>query len=57
MEHRRFGNTDLMVSRIGLGAVTAMSGAYGPVDDDQIRRCYSRQTRPLPRIICLDSLH
>ncbi|MBV8507250.1 MAG: aldo/keto reductase [Alphaproteobacteria bacterium] len=32
MERRRFGNTDLMVSTIGLGCY-GMSGAYGPADD------------------------
>ncbi|MGH6991557.1 MAG: aldo/keto reductase, partial [Stellaceae bacterium] len=32
MEHRRFGNTDLVVSTIGLGCY-GMSGAYGPADD------------------------
>ena len=32
MERRRFGNTDLTVSIIGLGCY-GMSGAYGPVDD------------------------
>ena len=32
MEHRRFGNTDLTVSTIGLGCY-GMSGAYGPADD------------------------
>jgi aryl-alcohol dehydrogenase-like predicted oxidoreductase len=32
MEHRIFGNTDLMVSIIGLGCY-GMSGAYGPADD------------------------
>ena len=32
MERRRFGNTDLMVSIIGLGCY-GMSGAYGPADD------------------------
>jgi aryl-alcohol dehydrogenase-like predicted oxidoreductase len=32
MEHRRFGNTDLTVSIIGLGCY-GMSGAYGPADD------------------------
>src|SRR6202007_54313 len=32
MERRRFGNTDLMVSVIGLGCY-GMSGAYGPADD------------------------
>jgi aryl-alcohol dehydrogenase-like predicted oxidoreductase len=32
MERRRFGNTDLTVSTIGLGCY-GMSGAYGPADD------------------------
>jgi aryl-alcohol dehydrogenase-like predicted oxidoreductase len=32
MEHRRFGNTDLIVSTIGLGCY-GMSGVYGPADD------------------------
>src|SRR6516165_6822871 len=32
MERRKFGNTDLMVSTIGLGCY-GMSGAYGPGDD------------------------
>jgi len=32
MEHSRFGNSDLMVSIIGLGCY-GMSGAYGPADD------------------------
>ncbi len=32
MEHRRFGNTDLKVSIIGLGCY-GMSGAYGAADD------------------------
>jgi len=32
MEHRRFGNTDLTVSNIGLGCY-GMSGVYGPADD------------------------
>jgi aryl-alcohol dehydrogenase-like predicted oxidoreductase len=32
MERRRFGNTDLWVSTIGLGCY-GMSGAYGPADD------------------------
>src|SRR5262244_4172689 len=32
MESRRFGNTDLTVSIIGLGCY-GMSGAYGPADD------------------------
>jgi aryl-alcohol dehydrogenase-like predicted oxidoreductase len=32
MEHRKFGNTDLMVSPIGLGCY-GMSGVYGPADD------------------------
>ena len=32
MERRRFGNTDLTVSTIGLGCY-GMSGVYGPADD------------------------
>jgi aryl-alcohol dehydrogenase-like predicted oxidoreductase len=32
MERRKFGNTDLVVSTIGLGCY-GMSGAYGPADD------------------------
>jgi len=32
MERRKFGNTDLFVSTIGLGCY-GMSGAYGPTDD------------------------
>jgi aryl-alcohol dehydrogenase-like predicted oxidoreductase len=32
MERHRFGNSDLMVSAIGLGCY-GMSGAYGPADD------------------------
>ena len=32
MERRKFGNTDLTVSTIGLGCY-GMSGAYGPGDD------------------------
>ena len=32
MERRRFANTELMVSIIGLGCY-GMSGAYGPPDD------------------------
>jgi aryl-alcohol dehydrogenase-like predicted oxidoreductase len=32
MERRRFGNSDLMVSTIGLGCY-GMSGVYGPADD------------------------
>jgi aryl-alcohol dehydrogenase-like predicted oxidoreductase len=32
MERRRFGNSDLVVSAVGLGCY-GMSGAYGPADD------------------------
>ena len=32
MERHRFGNSDLMVSAIGLGCY-GMSGVYGPADD------------------------
>ncbi len=32
MQQRKFGNTDLMVSVIGLGCY-GMSGVYGPADD------------------------
>jgi aryl-alcohol dehydrogenase-like predicted oxidoreductase len=43
MERRRFGNTDLTVSIIGLGCY-GMSGAYGPADDAEsiatIRRAF-----------------
>jgi aryl-alcohol dehydrogenase-like predicted oxidoreductase len=34
MEHRKFGNTDLMVSPVGLGCY-GMSGVYGPADDTE----------------------
>jgi aryl-alcohol dehydrogenase-like predicted oxidoreductase len=34
MEHRRLGNTHLIVSIIGLGCY-GMSGAYGPADDSE----------------------
>ena len=34
MERRKFGNTDLMVSAIGLGCY-GMSGVYGPADDSE----------------------
>jgi aryl-alcohol dehydrogenase-like predicted oxidoreductase len=34
MERRKFGNTDLMVSAIGLGCY-GMSGVYGPADDTE----------------------
>ena len=34
MERHRFGNSDLMVSAIGLGCY-GMSGAYGPADDGE----------------------
>ncbi len=34
MEYLKFGNSDLQVSRIGLGCF-GMSGAYGPADDDE----------------------
>jgi aryl-alcohol dehydrogenase-like predicted oxidoreductase len=34
MERRKFGNTDLLVSIIGLGCY-GMSGAYGPADDTE----------------------
>src|SRR5215470_4038385 len=34
MQHRKFGNTDLTVSIVGLGCY-GMSGAYGPADDTE----------------------
>src|SRR5579862_6914176 len=34
MERRKFGNTDLVVSAIGLGCY-GMSGVYGPADDTE----------------------
>src|SRR6185437_3982677 len=34
MEQQRFGNSDLMVSAIGLGCY-GMSGVYGPADDTE----------------------
>jgi aryl-alcohol dehydrogenase-like predicted oxidoreductase len=34
MQRRKFGNTDLMVSAIGLGCY-GMSGVYGPADDTE----------------------
>lgn len=34
MQRRKFGNTDLMVSVIGLGCY-GMSGAYGPAEDPE----------------------
>src|SRR5215469_7974850 len=34
MQRRKFGNTDLTVSIIGLGCY-GMSGAYGPADDTE----------------------
>ena len=34
MEYVRFGNTDIDVSRMGLGCMS-MSGAYGPADDTE----------------------
>src|SRR5215469_7922169 len=34
MQRRKFGNTDLMVSIVGLGCY-GMSGAYGPADDTE----------------------
>ena len=55
MERRRFGNTDLTVSTIGLGCY-GMPGAYGPADDGEsiatIRhrlRCRLRETDPSKR--------
>src|SRR5436190_1261315 len=34
MKYQRFGTSDLMVSRIGLGCM-GMSGAHGPRDEDE----------------------
>ncbi len=34
MQYRKFGNTDLQVSQIGLGCY-GMSGVYGPADDEE----------------------
>src|SRR2546427_4969246 len=34
MHYRRFGTTDFMVSRIGVGCMS-MSGSAGPADDDE----------------------
>ena len=34
MQRRKFGNTDLTVSIVGLGCY-GMSGAYGPADDTE----------------------
>src|ERR1700693_313588 len=43
IERRKFVNTDLMVSTVGLGCY-GMSGVYGPADDEEsiatIRRAY-----------------
>jgi aryl-alcohol dehydrogenase-like predicted oxidoreductase len=41
MEHRKFGNTDLTVSTIGLGCY-GMSGAYGLADDGESIATISR---------------
>jgi hypothetical protein len=64
MERRKFGNSDLTVSTIGLGCY-GMSGAYGPADDAEsiatIRRAraavhakaaWTRCAAEATRVIC-----
>ncbi len=44
MERRTFGNTDLLVSTIGLGCY-GMSGVYGPADDVEAIATIDRERR------------